>query len=529
MAVIDPDRDAVVIRVVYDGPPMAGKTTSVRALAKGVGGELTVPEEIGGRTLYFDWLDYTGGLFEGRRIRCQIISVPGQATLASRRRRLLETADVVVFVGDSTMADQSAAASYLEGLRRVLARVEGPPVGIVLQANKRDRPDAVPLHVVRAMLDAVGGRIGLVESVAIDGSGVREAFVFAVRLALDRVRELMRTNRLRTAPPEVDSAQELLDELRRVEGSTLDLAAESALAHTPMRDLREAAPAAEALQQAIHENLPATEKPSVWSTPASASTGGNIGDASSSESDVAPAVPQRDLPSGMIWPPVHGRLILHGATATSIALKRQPNGDWTGTAGSHWHLHSPAGARFTDLEVGREALVNWARLHAASAHVISSERCVVLSEDGSGHYRLWQIVRIEPSLRDEFNMALRGGPAMIARGLLTMTRAFLLAAERFASAACWLPLSLRNVGAPDNGTCFLGHMPHPQSARAPTARTQAATLKLLSVQLEYALPEVEVCRSEVLAELERLISSEDVASPDVTQVFARRFLSSAAT
>src|SRR5262245_19461841 len=102
MAVLSLSKDALVIRVVYDGPPMAGKTTSVRSLAGKLGSDVKAPEEVECRTLYFDWLDYTGGLFEGRRIRCQIVSAPGQATLASRRRRLLETADVVVFVSDST-------------------------------------------------------------------------------------------------------------------------------------------------------------------------------------------------------------------------------------------------------------------------------------------------------------------------------------------------------------------------------------------------------------------------------------------
>ena len=79
MATLDPRSDAIVIRVVYDGAPMSGKSTSVRALGRGVGGEVHSPAEVGGRTLYFDWLDYTGGLFEGHRIRCQIVSVPAFA------------------------------------------------------------------------------------------------------------------------------------------------------------------------------------------------------------------------------------------------------------------------------------------------------------------------------------------------------------------------------------------------------------------------------------------------------------------
>src|SRR6202000_2744267 len=114
----DSRNGTVVIRVVYDGAPMAGKTTSVRALGAGLGAAVTSPAQIGGRTLYFDWLDYTGGLFEGRRIRCQIVSVPGQATLAPRRRRLIESADAVVFVGDSSPAGFISDRGYLSGLSR---------------------------------------------------------------------------------------------------------------------------------------------------------------------------------------------------------------------------------------------------------------------------------------------------------------------------------------------------------------------------------------------------------------------------
>src|SRR6202048_4987079 len=215
MAVLDPRSDAVVIRVVYDGAPMAGQSTSVGALVRGLGSHVFTPAEVGGRTLYFDWLDYTGGLFEGHRIRCQIISVPGQATLAPRRRRLLESADAIVFVGDSSPAGFDADRGYLGGLCRVLEQLPGPPVGVVLQSNKRDHANAVPVAKIRSMLDDMGMRIGVVESVAIDGTGIREAFVFAVRLALDRVRELMRAGQLQTARPDVDSAQELLDHLKQ--------------------------------------------------------------------------------------------------------------------------------------------------------------------------------------------------------------------------------------------------------------------------------------------------------------------------
>src|SRR5262249_23679141 len=143
VAVLDPDGKVIVISIVYDGPPQAGKTTSVRALARSVGREVYTPEERNGRTVYFDWMEYTGGLFQGAPIRCQIASVPGQRRWVRRRAHFLELADVVIFVGDTSAEGWAETRERLHDLRRRLdARAaEEPPVGVVFQANKRDRAD----------------------------------------------------------------------------------------------------------------------------------------------------------------------------------------------------------------------------------------------------------------------------------------------------------------------------------------------------------------------------------------------------
>src|ERR1700761_265972 len=321
MAVLDPRSDTVVIRVVYDGAPMAGKSTSVFALGKGLGAQVYTPVEVAGRTLYFDWLDYTGGLFEGRRIRCQIISVPGQATLAPRRRRLLESADAVVFVGDSTPAGFDADRGYLGSLYRVLAQLNGPPVGVVLQANKRDHVRAVPITDIRAMLDEMGMRIGVIESIATDGIGIREAFVFAVRLALDRVRELMRAGELATSAPEVDSAEDLLRQLRKSEIGDLDAAAKDGLVHRRLSEVRQPqSVASEALAEAIRESsadAPAGHGAAAMAAPtapapqsASPTARVSVGPATQAHDQPPPTPPNKRVPSGMVWPPVDGRTVL---------------------------------------------------------------------------------------------------------------------------------------------------------------------------------------------------------------------------
>ena len=381
MAILDAANNAVVIRVVYDGAPLAGKTTSVGALGQGLGAAVVSPAEIGGRTLYFDWLDYTGGLFEGHRIRCQIVSAPGQASLAARRRRLLESADVVVFVGDSSPAGFEADHNYLGSLCSVLRQLNGVPVGVVLQANKRDLPDAVPVERMRTMLDGLGMKVGIIETVARDGLGIREAFVFAVRLALDRVRELMRLGQLGHGAPSINSADDLLNDLRDRERGALELAVEHGLTHTRLSDLRPSALAAEAFEQVVREQ----------SRDATAS------DAASSVNGAAgarpPTLPSANVASGLVWPPVEGRVILQEVGRSDIPLTRADDGTWFGRVGERWQVRAPADAVFESVEQGRPALIELARALAAKCRADTVERCAVLAGDGAGRIRLWRIKR----------------------------------------------------------------------------------------------------------------------------------------
>ena len=157
MALRDAERELIVIRIVYDGPALSGKTTTLRALAGSLGRDLFSGDEAEGRTLYCDWLDYTGGRFEGYAIRCQVVSVPGQRSLRARRARILETADAVVFVADTRRAQLEASAGVLSSLRELAGSRAHPRPGAVVQANKRDAADAAPMDEVRAWLGADGG------------------------------------------------------------------------------------------------------------------------------------------------------------------------------------------------------------------------------------------------------------------------------------------------------------------------------------------------------------------------------------
>lgn len=390
MAVLDPRNDTVVIRVVYDGAPMAGKSTSVGALGRGLGSRVYSPATVRGRTLYFDWLDYTGGQFEGHRIRCQIISVPGQTMLARRRHRLLESADAIVFVGDSSPAGFISDRGYLSGLSRVLEQIPGPPVGLVLQANKRDHAHAIPIDQIRSMLESMGLRVGVVESVASKGVGIREAFTFAVRLALDRVREQMRTQQLPVARPQVDTPQELLDLLKKNEEGSQEHAAEPRAVKARVSNGRRKSIVSEAIAAASREDETVAK--------------GHV-----------PATPDERVASGLVWPAVDGRTVLHEIGQARIQLSCSADGNWSGVAKGRWHLQSAAAAVFDDINAGRMVLVETAKAHAAGNGGRMLDKCVALASDGQGRWRLWQITRVA----DAQAAAARLAEARLADALLT--------------------------------------------------------------------------------------------------------------
>lgn len=389
MAIIDPSDHALAIQIVYDGPPEAGKTTSVRELARGFGREVYTPEEQNGRTVYFDWLEHVGGRFDGAPIRFLIATVPGQEHWQHRRAHFLARADVVVFVADTSAAAWPLTLARLADLRARLDERAGVPVGVVLQANRRDAPDAVDREVIRAAI--ASDRIAVIESVASGGTGVREAFVFAVRLALDRVRAQKERENLAISSPA--RAEEELALLRALEPSN--------------------APA------------PATPQPSPL-----------------------PRAPAADVPSGCVWPPIEGRIVLREAMHGSVVLRVHGPGYFAELAHG-FQLTSEAHAIFTDPDHARAELVSWARLHASIAARLSRRRCIVLAEDGHGAYRLWQITQPTPTLRQWLESSPAHEAKTLAHRLSHACRLLVEASTAWRTDAVALPCNVDTIGFSD--------------------------------------------------------------------------------
>ncbi len=440
MATIDDSQGVLVVRIVYDGPALSGKTTTLRALAQGVSRRVECPEEWDGRTVFFDWMDYVGGMYEGRQIRCQTISVPGQRELRQRRKRILDTADAVVCVLDTRRGELDFGIEWLRDLVPH-CRSESPPVGIVLQANKRDARDAVPYAELQSRVNRVAP-IAVVESVATASDGVREGFVFAVRLALDRVRALSAEGRLaRGAPAENDSAS-LLRALRTVETK------------------------GEGRRESSKPSAPAASDP--WSTASRPPSEPPAVVGVRELTDERVFTPDPLMPGGMIWPPVDGRALLHEVASLEITPARTARGEWSG-AGSGWRVHSGTKALYFDHDDARRHLIAWAQIHSASAAQLSAGRAVILADAGSGRYRLWQLVRVEAALRELLaQVAETAEPPAVARGLVEVAECLVSARAWFGKAKAQLPCTLWTVAAGRSyRPAFIGLMPDAAAERPP--------------------------------------------------------------
>ncbi|HET9932475.1 MAG TPA: hypothetical protein VFQ35_17355 [Polyangiaceae bacterium] len=476
MPTIDDSRGVLVVRIVYDGPAMSGKTTSLRALSQGFAASVTSPEERDGRTLFFDWMDYVGGLFEGRPIRCQIVTVPGQTELAERRRRLLETADAVVVVADSRRGEFGFGLGWVRETLEFL-RTRQPPVGLVLQANKRDAADAVPREEMRLELNRIAP-IALVESVATNKDGTREAFVLAVRLALDRVRTLAAKGQLVSGRPDEDDASELLASLQRKERE----------APKTERELD--------FRQAQSEDGPQSELAHLKRKPSEPRL-------SAVQHDETVFEPDPMMPGGMIWPPVEGRTLLHEVSTLQIRPTRTRRGDWWGSA-SGWRVHSERDAIYGNVDAARHELIEWARLHAATSAQLSPGRAVILADAGNGRLRLWQLVRVESALRERLATTLaQPEAAAVSHGLADVASRLVTARTWFHEGGVSLPCTLWTIGDQARyRPVYVGLMPRGGAAAVP----EPAPLGLLEREMMPHLRELRRTRVDFGEIQQRLVA-----------------------
>jgi len=173
-------------KVVYYGPGLCGKTTNLQWIheklpIRNKGKMLSLATEAD-RTLFFDFLPIELGSIRGMKTRIQLYTVPGQVFYNATRRMVLKGADCVVFVADSQEAMIDADLDSLANLRENLEvnEINADEIPLVLQYNKRDLPNALPVEILNERLNPKG--VPFFEAVAKQGIGVEETLKGATTL-----------------------------------------------------------------------------------------------------------------------------------------------------------------------------------------------------------------------------------------------------------------------------------------------------------------------------------------------------------
>jgi mutual gliding-motility protein MglA len=175
----------LTLKLVYYGPPHSGKTSNLRALHGAVDklnrGRLMTLDTRDDRTLFFDLLP----LFfraSGFSFQIKVYTVPGQPVHEATRRVVLAKADAVAFVADSRPDHREPNRQSWQNLEANLKALNLDQVPVILQYNKRDLPEAVPL----AEVDRFGDPARTIhEACARTGVGVVETFFDLVGRAWD--------------------------------------------------------------------------------------------------------------------------------------------------------------------------------------------------------------------------------------------------------------------------------------------------------------------------------------------------------
>jgi hypothetical protein len=175
-------------KLVYYGPGLGGKTANLQWIYEHTGsnqkGKMVSLATETDRTLFFDFLPLDLGTVRGFRTRFHLYTVPGQVFYEASRRLILKGADGVVFVADSQEERLDANLETLDNLREHLKdhNLNFDTIPYVLQLNKRDLPNVLPIDELQKQL-SVKGEPSL-EAVAVTGQGVFDTLKEVAKLVL---------------------------------------------------------------------------------------------------------------------------------------------------------------------------------------------------------------------------------------------------------------------------------------------------------------------------------------------------------
>jgi len=193
MAFINYASREINCKIVYYGPGLCGKTTNLQHIYKKInpdskGKMISLATETE-RTLFFDFLPLSLGEIKGFKTRFHLYTVPGQIFYDASRKLILKGVDGIVFVCDSQIDRMDANVESFENMKINLEE-QGynlDTIPFVVQYNKRDLPNVVPVEELKKLLNVNG--VPDFEACAAQGTGVFESLKATVKLVLIELRK----------------------------------------------------------------------------------------------------------------------------------------------------------------------------------------------------------------------------------------------------------------------------------------------------------------------------------------------------
>jgi signal recognition particle receptor subunit beta len=189
MAVVNYLQRNICFKVVYYGTALGGKTTNLGYIHSRLDpanrSELVTMSTETDRTLFFDFLSIDLGGVKGFNTQFALYTVPGQVQYNESRRMILQGADGIVFVADSSNVRMQENKESIQNMFDNLASYHLKPKDIpwVLQYNKRDISDAATLETMEQQLNKFG--VPSFHSVATEGINVFKTLKGVIKLVID--------------------------------------------------------------------------------------------------------------------------------------------------------------------------------------------------------------------------------------------------------------------------------------------------------------------------------------------------------
>jgi hypothetical protein len=187
----DEQEKRMVLKLVFYGPALSGKTTNLlqlhELLVKEGRGDLMVLDTKDDRTIFFDLLPFFMLAPSGLKIKVKVYTVPGQVRHDATRKAVLQRADGVAFIADSQLHESSNNANSFANLEQNLALVglDIEQIPLVIQYNKRDLSGLISPEEILKTWQPTGIPVFLAS--ALNGKGVIPTFAKLLELTYARL------------------------------------------------------------------------------------------------------------------------------------------------------------------------------------------------------------------------------------------------------------------------------------------------------------------------------------------------------